>query len=380
MQILFTIHGELDPNTGAPGGTLKLGQEYQKLGHQVTYYSFDDLPDWVTGKAKSMLFPWFLTNHLSKLLKQQKIDVVDASTGDAWVWANMFRNSKQKTPLLVTRSWGLEHIVDRELREEARLGNIDLSLQYNFYGGGFRLWEVSNSLRCGDLVLQLNHYDNEYSIEKLGVSSDRSHVMPIGIPDFFLNLPFEPMSTSEDANIGIAIVGTYIPRKGIKYSVPALNTILERYPKVKVSFLGTGVSEDRVLADFEPNVRDRVRVIPYYIHENLPVFLKEHQIKLFTSVSEGFGLALIEAMACGLTSVTTDIPGPTEFVRDGCEGILVPPRDTQAIELALDRLIQNRSYLEQLRHQAYLTAQNYSWNRIAQLTLSLYQEMLDKKN
>jgi glycosyltransferase involved in cell wall biosynthesis len=84
-------------------------------------------------------------------------------------------------------------------------------------------------------------------------------------------------------------------------------------------------------------------------------------------------LALPEAMACGITPVTTVTPGPTEIVRDKTNGILVAPRDTKAILQALEQLIANRAYLEKLRRQAYETAQNYSWQKIAATTLALYE-------
>ena len=68
-----------------------------------------------------------------------------------------------------------------------------------------------------------------------------------------------------------------------------------------------------------------------------------------------------------------------EVVRDGDNGILVPPRDTQAIVQALERLICDRPYLEQLRFSAYATAQNYSWQSIAKHTLVLYEKTIDQK-
>jgi glycosyltransferase involved in cell wall biosynthesis len=141
--------------------------------------------------------------------------------------------------------------------------------------------------------------------------------------------------------------------------------------------LGTGCPAEQVYADFKPELRDRVHVIPHYHHEQLPTFLQGHQIKLFPSLAEGFGIVLLEAMACGLAPITTAIDGPKEIVRDGQDGILIPPRDRQAIEQALEQLISDRPYLEQLRRHAYETAQNYSWRSVAQQQLALYEKALD---
>lgn len=379
MKILLTIHHELNPNAGAPGVTWQLGQEYQKLGHEVQYYTFDNLPSKLPGLAKGVMFPEFVASQILALSKKQAVDVVDASTGDAWVWAKMRQSSKQNCPILVTRSHGLEHIVHLEQLEEVQQGNDRLSWKYPLYHGGFRLWEVAISLRNADLALLLNRRDLDYAVEKLGVKPERARIVANGIPEVFLNLTFEPTPTAEDATIGIAQVGNYIPRKGVNYGAPALNVILARYPQVKVSFLGTGCSEAEVYGDFEPAVRDRILVIPRYSHETLPTLLKGHQIKLFPSLSEGFSLALPEAMACGLAPVATAIPGQMEIVQDGHDAILIQVRDSHAIEQALERLITDRPYLEQLRRNAYATAQRYSWERIARDNLALYEEALSQR-
>jgi glycosyltransferase involved in cell wall biosynthesis len=379
LKILLSIHHDLDPNAGAPGVTLKLGEEYQKLGHQVHYFSMDNLPNCLSGKAKGILFPWFLAAHISKLFREQTIDIVDASTGDAWVWAKIIRKPGQNRPILVTRSHGLEHTVDIGLREDAQLGNLNLSWQYRLYSGAFRLWEVKNSLRLADLALLLNHHDLEYAVQELGVNSERAEVVPNGIPETFLNLPFEPTPTSPDSSIGIALIASYIPRKGIHYSVPALNAILSRHPQVRVSFLGTLTPEKDVHKDFEESVRARIQVIPHFQHEQLPTLLKDHQIKLFPSLSEGFSLALPETMACGLAPVASMIPGVAEILENGHDCVLVPPRDSRAIEKALERLITDLQLLDQMRRNAYTKAQQFSWTQVAKIQLSLYTEVLRKR-
>ena len=379
MKILLTIHHELDRNAGAPGVTWKLGQEYQKLGCEVHYYTFGNLPDQLSGLIRSIMFPGFVAGRIWELVNNQAVDVVDASTGDAWIWAKMRRSSGKNSPLLATRSHGLEHTMHLEYLEEARRGNLHLSWKYPLYHGGFRLWEVATSIRNADLVLLLNHPDTEYVVEKLGVNSEQTGIVANGIPEEFLNLPFELMEKAEYSAICIAQVGNYIARKGIEYGAVALNSILTRYADVKVSFLGTGCSEAEVHADFEPAVRDRVRVVPRYQHETLPELLRGHHIKLFPTFSEGFGLALIEAMACGLAPVTTTTSGPMEIVSDGHDGIFIPSRDSQAIVQALERLILDRPYLEKLRRNAYVTAQKYSWQRIASDNLTLYEAALSRK-
>lgn len=383
MKILFTIHHYLDINTGAPGSTLQLGGEYQKLGHDVSYYSYDNLPKKLPDIAKGISFSAWIAAHLLAQSKNQAIDVIDSSTKDAWLWAKWLNYLKIDSPLIVTRSHGLEHLNHLQIKEDALRGNLHLSWKYPLYHGSVELWKVKQSLLRADLVFMLNSEEKKYAVEKLGVDPESITVLPHGIPDYMIGLPFEPLSNQKNSIIRIAQISTYIDRKGIKFSVPALNTILSRYPQVEMTFLGTECSEcpnvERVYNDFSPNVRDRIKVIPCFAHEKLPELLKDHQIKLFPSLVEGFGKALIEAMACGLAPVATATTGPLDIVQDGYNGLLVPTRDSQAIEQALENLITDCSQLNRLRQNAYKTAQKYSWRRIAKEKISLYKKALVSK-
>lgn len=379
MNILLTIHHDLDRNSGASGVTWQLGQEYQRLGHKVQYYALDNLPDWVGGKLKGITFPWFTANKILAFPDHQPIDVVDSSTGDIWAWGNLLQHLRKKIPLLVTRSHGLEHAVHIEQLKDCEAGILHLSWKYPIYHGGFRLWEVEASMKSSDLVFFLNSADQKYAVNTLGVELSRTHVFPNGLPNAFLNLPMQPVSNEKHTAIKIAQIGTYIERKGVRYSARALNVVLNRYPNVSVSFLGTCCPEETIYADFDPAVRDRIKIIPQYEHTDLPLLLQGHHIKLLASLSEGFGVAIIEAMACGLAPVVTQTPGPMEIVTNGENGILIPSRDEGAIQQALEMLITNHFLLEELRHNAYLAAQRYSWSHIAQKQLTIYEEALNRK-
>ena len=374
MKTLFTCHYPFDVNAGAAGVTWRLGQEYQKLGHDVNYYSLDDVPP-IHKLARFSAFPIFVARQISQLLDQQAVDVVDASTGDAWMWATLFSKFRKRRPLLVARCHGLEHIEHLEYLEEARRGNLRLSWKYPLYRGSIRLWEAATSMRYADVVLLLNQRDRQYVIDHLGVHPDRAHIVPNGISDAYLNLPFEPTPTQGEP-LRIAQVSSYIVRKGIQYGTPALNHILQRHSHVEVSMLGTERPIEEVYAEFDPSVHDRVKVVPYYANNTLPILLKGHHIKLFPTISEGFGVALVEAMACGLAPITTATPGPLEIVQDGKDAIVIPCRDSDAIEQALDRLIGDRECLDRLRRTAYSTAQTYSWSRVAQDNLRCYEKAL----
>ncbi len=384
MKILLAIHEQFSPDSGSAGSTFRLGQQYEKLGHNVTYFSLEHVNSQVSPYIRKAFFPEFLAAQVSQLSRQKQLDVVDGSPGDVWFWAKLAKLQKRQLPLVVTRSHGLQHLTHLWNLEEAKRGNKKLSWMYPLYRGSIMLWEIANSLRDSDLVFLLNQEEQNYVAHHLKVNKNKTYILPNGIPESFLGLPLQPLPKKLGDPIRIAHIGTYIPRKGIQYSVPALQTILKRYKHVEVSFLGTGFTaqdppEKRVYADFDPVLHARIKVVPQFSHDQLPELLKDHHIKLFPTLSEGFGKALIEAMACGLVPVTTDVSGPMEIVRDGHDALVVPTYDSQAIVQALDKLINNLDYLAELQLNAYATAQNYSWSAIAKQRLDLYSKALDQK-
>lgn len=378
MNILLTIHHPLDPNTGAPGSVLNLGRAYQNLGHQVHYFSFDNLPQWLPELTKSVSFPEFLASYLSKSCNLQDIDVIDASSGDTWLWAKWFRRFQTRRPLLVCRSHGLEHRGHLERVQDASQNDRKLSWKYFIYHGGVRLWEVSDSMKSADLNFFLNQADREYAITEIGVNPQQAHVVHNGIPESFLDLPFEPTPNSDQASLKIVQIGSYVSRKGVQYSLPAVNFLLKKYPSLWFTMLGTGGDNSQIseiYSKFDQPVRDRVQIIPNYKHSDLPTLLRGHHIKLFPSLSEGVGKALLEAMTCGLVGITTPT-GALEIVEKNKNALVIPFRDQFAIQDAIESLILDREKLDHLRKEAYQAAQNFSWMAVAKKRLSLYQSKL----
>lgn len=382
MKILLAIHEHLDPNSGAAGSTMKLGQCYQEYGHDVRYFSFDDCSSKAFPGIKDLMFPYQLAKYLIKANKSSDFDVIDAATGDLWIW-ELIQKAWSSQTLLVTRSHGLEHLWHLSILEQSRNGLRNLTWKYFLYRGGIHLWEVYRSLKYADLVFLLNQEEADYARTEFSIPDENISVFPNGLPDSFLRLEFVPTPLLDNEDILIAQVGTYIARKGIQFSVPAMNRILHRYPQVKLTLLGTECREcsnvDMVYDDFDAAVREQVTVIGRYDHESLPVLLAGHHIKLFPTISEAFGKALVEGMACGLAPVTTSVAGPMEIVTPDHDALVVPPQDSEALEKALERLILDRNLLHRLRKNAYATAQGYSWKAIAAARLETYEQALQRK-
>ncbi len=87
---------------------------------------------------------------------------------------------------------------------------------------------------------------------------------------------------------------------------------------------------------------------------------------------------MIEAMATGRPIVATNIDGYATVVRNGEEGILVPPRDSESLAEALVRLLNDEPLRRSMGEKGLLRAQEFSWDEIALRVVEYYREVLDR--
>ena len=98
---------------------------------------------------------------------------------------------------------------------------------------------------------------------------------------------------------------------------------------------------------------------------------------MLPSVAEAFGLALIEAMACGLPVVACDAHGPAEIVRGGESSWLVPPDDERALVAALSHAATDGDERRRRGGQAATDArERYGWQAIAAQIAALYEQVV----
>lgn len=107
------------------------------------------------------------------------------------------------------------------------------------------------------------------------------------------------------------------------------------------------------------------------------VFAQSHIVCLPSTYGEGIPKVLIEAAACGRPIVTTDTAGCREITHHGENGFLVPPNDSAALTIALEKLIDNPELRRKMGQKGREIAQNgFSLKQVITETLALYQNLL----
>jgi glycosyltransferase involved in cell wall biosynthesis len=123
----------------------------------------------------------------------------------------------------------------------------------------------------------------------------------------------------------------------------------------------------------ELSLRDRVRFLGYVADDDLPALYSGATLFAFPSLYEGFGLPVLEAMACGVPVVTSNLSATAEVAGDAA--LLVDPRDVDALAGAMRRLLTEDELRSSLRRRGLERAGQFSWDRTARETLDVYRRV-----
>ncbi len=172
----------------------------------------------------------------------------------------------------------------------------------------------------------------------------------------------------------VLYAGRLIPWKGVQYAIAAL----EKVPGAILAIAGDGhyraTLEEQVQA---AGLGERVRFLGAVPHEGLPRLLAVSDVLVATSfASETFGIALVEAQACGVPVVASRFGGFPEVVRDGETGLLVPPQDPEALAAALRSLLADEGRRRQMGQAGRLwVRESFGWERVAERVLQAYRQV-----
>lgn len=163
-------------------------------------------------------------------------------------------------------------------------------------------------------------------------------------------------------------VGRLVPEKGQKYLIESFFNIKDSSWKLVI--LGEGPLQIQLEDQIERlGIQDRV-YMPGAV-KNVDEWLAKSSIFAFSSISEGFPNALLEAMSSGLPCVSFDCDsGPRDVIMNGKNGFLISPRDTEEFKRALELLINNQTLRISLGNEAEITASKFDTEFIAEQYLS----------
>ncbi len=177
----------------------------------------------------------------------------------------------------------------------------------------------------------------------------------------------------------ILAVGTVQPRKNYEMLVRAFRAVARTTPHALVIAGGRGWLTEGLDAEItRQGVADRV-ILPGFVDDaDLPALYSAADLFVFPSLYEGFGLPLLEAMACGVPVISSDASSLPEVAATGGEPAawLLPPGDEAAWSAAMLRLLTDDAAQQRLVAAGAAQAARFTWAAAARQLLGLYERLL----
>ena len=235
-----------------------------------------------------------------------------------------------------------------------------------------------SGLRRASLVVTDSAFVRNELIDLFGLAAARVRAIPLGFEPLF-----HPRSAEDTrpvlARHGLVhgqyllAVGTLEPRKNLQLALRAFMALAQpvrsRFPLVLVGMKGWHQSElERQIAPLVAT--GEVRVLGYLARDDLAAVTAGARALVYPSLYEGFGLPPLEAMACGVPVIASNVASLPEVVGDA--GILVDPADVDGLANAMHRVALDETLHDKLSTLALHRSRGFSWDRCVAQTLECY--------
>ena len=192
-------------------------------------------------------------------------------------------------------------------------------------------------------------------------------VVPCGIHPEEFTLPIPPPRQKNQ----IIILGRLVKQKGHTYLLDALATVRRAVPDVQLLIVGEGVLRPRLEKQVRAlGLEGCVQFCGRVPHAEKVRLLWQSSLFVMPSLQEGFGLTLLEAMACGLPVVAFDLPVFHELMAERC-GRFVPRLDSQALAQAMIELLKDEGERGRMSAHNIAHVQQFSWENAAAILAKL---------
>ena len=214
---------------------------------------------------------------------------------------------------------------------------------------------------------------NKERLTALGLPEDMISVIPNGIELSMFNNTISTLRVHE-AGIQIVWVGRMVEVKGLVYLFSAMRIIVSDYPNSKLTLIGDGPLKNKLewLAG-EMSLTENITFIGYVKNTAVPQYLKEADIFVLPSLSEGFPVVIPEAMAAGKPIVASNVGGIPDAVTEGVTGFLVAPENAELLAEKIIYLIEHPEVRVSMgKAGRKKVEERFTWGKIAGRISEIY--------
>lgn len=170
----------------------------------------------------------------------------------------------------------------------------------------------------------------------------------------------------------VLYIGTLEPRKNLERLVEAFHRISDSFQEHILLIVGMKgwMYEDIFHTVRRLGLGERVVFTGFVVEKDAPYLMAGAEVFAYPSLYEGFGIPVLESLACGTPTLTSNVSSLPEVAGDAA--LLVDPESTNEIAQGLQRLLEDSALRDSLRKKAVAQAGRFSWHRTAVETLDIY--------
>ncbi len=241
-------------------------------------------------------------------------------------------------------------------------------------------WSVPRSARWARQILTDTEVAQRELVRLYKLPREKIHVTPYAADERFHPLDDAALLEQTRARYGtsnqfVLAVGNMQPRKNLMRLMQAFALAKRRYALPhKLVLVGQQLWRADAILEQARAARDAIVTTGYVPDADLPLLYNAADLFCYPSLYEGFGLPVLEAMACGTPVITSNVSSLPEVAGDGAR--LVDPFDVDALANALGETLTDEHARLAWREKGLLRARQFSWERTAQQTIEVYERAM----
>lgn len=227
-----------------------------------------------------------------------------------------------------------------------------------------------------DQVITVSQF-NAKKLLSLGASPNKLHIIPNGY-DAKLFQPLSSRLVRQKLELPLnkkilLSVGNLVDVKGHTYLIDAMNIVLKKRNDVILMIIGSGPLKEQLQKKITRLcLNGKILLVGRKTHEEIPMWMNASNLFVLPSINEGFPTVIPEAMACGKPVIGTKVGGIPEAITHDGLGMLVNPKDPEALASAILEALAKKWKPETILEHA----KTYLWSNLTKQILSVYQKAL----
>ena len=191
-----------------------------------------------------------------------------------------------------------------------------------------------------------------------------------------VNIEAFSQNKADDGVVRIIGVGNLIEIKGFKYLIDAFSKLCKDFSNIKLEIMGCGVLEEALkIQAKELGIDNFITFHGYQPYDKVASLMGQSDIFALPSFYEALGCVYLEAMSCGLATVGVKGMGIDEIIKDGENGFLAEPKNSQDLYEKLKLLVADKALREKIAKVGKKTASEYTWQASAKALNDFYKSV-----